>query len=168
MHTHAPAQGKLLLDADALGRTLSRIAHEIIEGNPNLDQVALVGIQTRGVPIAQRLARLIGPSKAKDLIFTGRMVKADEARELGLVDRVVAADQVYAEAMKLAETLARGPTAALAAAKAAIDAGLDEPLADGLRREGAHFAALFDTEDQKTGMRSFLHDGPGKARFAGR
>src|SRR5256885_11813365 len=51
--------GKLLLDADALSRTLSRIAHEIIEGNPELDEVALVGIQTRGVPLAQRLARLI-------------------------------------------------------------------------------------------------------------
>src|SRR3954467_11389500 len=59
MHTHVPLQGKLLLDADALARTLSRIAHEIIEGNPELDQVALVGIQTRGVPLAQRLARLI-------------------------------------------------------------------------------------------------------------
>jgi pyrimidine operon attenuation protein/uracil phosphoribosyltransferase len=59
MSTHAPVQGKTLLDADGLGRTLSRIAHEIIEGNPDLDEVALVGIQTRGVPLARRLARLI-------------------------------------------------------------------------------------------------------------
>ena len=59
MSTHAPAQGKVLLDADGLARTLSRIAHEIIEGNPELDEVALVGIQTRGVPLAHRLARLI-------------------------------------------------------------------------------------------------------------
>ena len=60
MTTHAPeASGKLLLDADALSRTLSRIAHEIIEANPELDDIALVGIQTRGVPLAQRLARLI-------------------------------------------------------------------------------------------------------------
>ena len=59
MNTHAPVQGKSLLDADALGRTLSRIAHEIIEGNPDLDEIALVGIQTRGVPLARRLARLI-------------------------------------------------------------------------------------------------------------
>ena len=59
MNTHAPAQGKPLLDADGLARTLSRIAHEIIEGNPELDDVALVGIQTRGVPLARRLARLI-------------------------------------------------------------------------------------------------------------
>jgi pyrimidine operon attenuation protein/uracil phosphoribosyltransferase len=59
MNTHAPVQGKTLLDADGLGRTLSRIAHEIIEGNPELDEIALVGIQTRGVPLARRLARLI-------------------------------------------------------------------------------------------------------------
>src|SRR5256884_3581235 len=59
MNTHAPVAGKTLLDADALSRTLSRIAHEIIEGNPELDEVALVGIQTRGVPLARRLARLI-------------------------------------------------------------------------------------------------------------
>jgi pyrimidine operon attenuation protein / uracil phosphoribosyltransferase len=76
MNTHAPIQGKSVLDAEALGRTLSRIAHEIIEGNPaavagsaageaagarpvGLGDVALVGIQTRGVPLAQRLARLI-------------------------------------------------------------------------------------------------------------
>jgi pyrimidine operon attenuation protein/uracil phosphoribosyltransferase len=59
MNTHAPIQGKNLLNADGLGRTLSRIAHEIIEGNPDLDEVALVGIQTRGVPLARRLARLI-------------------------------------------------------------------------------------------------------------
>jgi pyrimidine operon attenuation protein/uracil phosphoribosyltransferase len=59
MTTHAPVQGKTVLDAEALGRTLSRIAHEIIEGNPSVDDVALVGIQTRGVPLAHRLARLI-------------------------------------------------------------------------------------------------------------
>ncbi|HLX33415.1 MAG TPA: bifunctional pyr operon transcriptional regulator/uracil phosphoribosyltransferase PyrR [Gaiellaceae bacterium] len=59
MTTHVPIQGKTLLDADGLARTLSRIAHEIIEGNPALDETALVGIQNRGVPLAQRLARLI-------------------------------------------------------------------------------------------------------------
>ena len=59
MSTHVPVQGKIVLDAPGLGRTLSRIAHEIIEGNPALEELALVGIQTRGVPLAQRLARLI-------------------------------------------------------------------------------------------------------------
>ena len=59
MNTHVPVQGKSVLDAEALGRTLSRIAHEIIEGNPAVEDVALVGIHTRGVPLAQRLRRLI-------------------------------------------------------------------------------------------------------------
>src|SRR3954447_21349900 len=59
MNAHAPVRGKTLLNADGLGRTLSRIAHEIIEGNPALEEVALVGIQTRGVPLAHRLARPI-------------------------------------------------------------------------------------------------------------
>ena len=81
---HVPSQaeaGKLLLDADALSRTLSRIAHEIIEGNPELDRVALVGIQTRGVPLAQRLARLIEE-------------RAGETPELGAVDITFYRDDV--------------------------------------------------------------------------
>src|SRR5437763_14919832 len=81
---HVPSQaeaGKLLLDADALSRTLSRIAHEIIEGNPELDQVALVGIQTRGVPLAQRLARLIEE-------------RAGESPALGAVDITFYRDDV--------------------------------------------------------------------------
>jgi pyrimidine operon attenuation protein / uracil phosphoribosyltransferase len=88
MSTHVPAQvgapgsgGKVLLDADALARTLSRIAHEIIEGNPDLDRVALVGIQTRGVPLAQRLARLIEE-------------RAGQAPELGAVDITFYRDDV--------------------------------------------------------------------------
>jgi pyrimidine operon attenuation protein/uracil phosphoribosyltransferase len=59
METHAVASGRVLLDAEALSRTLARIAHEIVERNPDLDRVALVGIHTRGVPLAQRLRRLI-------------------------------------------------------------------------------------------------------------
>src|ERR1700740_3859509 len=60
MTTHAPeTSGKVLLDAEALSRPLSRLAHELVEANPELDEVALVGIQTRGVPLARRLARLI-------------------------------------------------------------------------------------------------------------
>ena len=59
MEAQAPSSERVLLDAEALGRTLHRIAHEIIEANPNLDTVALVGIHTRGVPVAHRLRRLI-------------------------------------------------------------------------------------------------------------
>lgn len=113
----------------------------------------------------QRLSRLIGPSKAKDLIFTGRMVKADEALALGLVDRTVPADQVYAEAHAWAARLARGPAIALRAAKEAIDTGLETDIETGLAVERNWFAGLFATEDRERGMRSFVEEGPGKAKF---
>ncbi|MFF0148661.1 enoyl-CoA hydratase [Amycolatopsis sulphurea] len=116
----------------------------------------------------QRLARLIGPSKAKDLIFTGRFVKAEEALKLGIVDEVVAPDDVYATAHKWAAQFAHGPAIALRAAKAAIDAGLDVDLATGLKIETQLFTALWATEDQKNGMRSFIENGPGKATFEGK
>jgi enoyl-CoA hydratase/carnithine racemase len=116
----------------------------------------------------QRLPRLIGPSRAKDLIFTGRHVKADEALAIGLVDKVVPDDQVYDAAKEMAARYAKGPAVALRAAKEAVDAGLEVDLATGLEIERLHFAGLFATEDQKIGMRSFVEEGPGKAEFTGR
>jgi enoyl-CoA hydratase/carnithine racemase len=116
----------------------------------------------------QRLARLVGPAKAKDLVFTGRHVGAEEALEIGLADAVVPDDEVYATAMAMARKFAAGPPLALAAAKQAIDEGLDLPLAGGLELETRLFAQLFDTEDQKIGMLSFLESGPGAAEFTGR
>ena len=116
----------------------------------------------------QRLARLIGPARAKDLVFSGRFVKADEALALGIVDEVVAPDDVYAAAHRWAAQYAAGPTRALAAAKTAIDRGLGMSLRDGLELESELFAALFGTEDQTIGMRSFVENGPGKAQFLGR
>lgn len=115
----------------------------------------------------QRLPRLIGPAKAKDLIYTGRFVPAAEALEIGLVDAVVAADEVYATARAMAAKFARGPAMALRAAKAAIDQGLDTDLANGLRLESHLFAALFATEDKQRGIASFIENGPGKAEFVG-
>ncbi|KFZ80251.1 enoyl-CoA hydratase [Amycolatopsis sp. MJM2582] len=116
----------------------------------------------------QRLARLIGPSKTKDLVFTGRFVKAEEALALGILDEVVAPDDVYAAAHKWASQFANGPTVALRAAKAAIDGGLDTDLASGLKLESHLFAALWATEDQRNGMKSFIENGPGKATFEGK
>jgi enoyl-CoA hydratase/carnithine racemase len=116
----------------------------------------------------QRLTRIVGPSRAKDLIFTGRFVNADEAKSIGLVDRVVAPDDVYSAAFQLASQLADGPPYALRAAKEAIDRGLEVDLATGLDIERQQFAALFATEDQSVGMRSFIEHGPGKAEFSGR
>ena len=116
----------------------------------------------------QRLSRLVGPAKAKDLIFTGRFVGAEEALAMGLVDRVVAPGDVYDTAREWAGQFASGPAYALRAAKEAIDAGLDADLATGLEIERQQFAGLFATEDRTTGMRSFIEKGPGKARFEGR
>jgi enoyl-CoA hydratase/carnithine racemase len=115
----------------------------------------------------QRLPRLIGPSKAKDLVFSGRMVKAAEALAIGLVDLVAPDDGVYAAARDLVQRYATGPALALRAAKQAIDHGLDVDLATGLEIERLQFAALFGTDDQRAGMRSFLAHGPGKATFTG-
>ncbi|GDY31892.1 enoyl-CoA hydratase/isomerase family protein [Gandjariella thermophila] len=116
----------------------------------------------------QRLARLVGPSKAKDIVYTGRFVAAAEALSLGMVDEVVEPDDVYDTARRWAEQFANGPARALAAAKAAIDGGLDGDLGSGLKLESHLFAALFATEDQTIGMRSFIESGPGKAKFVGR
>ena len=116
----------------------------------------------------QRLARLVGPSRAKDIIFTGRFVEADEAAAIGLVDRVVPAAEVYPTAQRWAAQFATGPAYALRAAKQAVDHGLDTDLATGLEMERQLFAGLFATEDQHTGMASFVEQGPGKARFEGR
>jgi enoyl-CoA hydratase/carnithine racemase len=116
----------------------------------------------------QRLPRLIGPAKAKDLVFSGRMVNADEALRIGLVDRVVPDADVYSAAVDMVQRYATGPALALRAAKQAIDAGLGVDLATGLELERVQFAALFGTEDQRAGMRSFLENGPGKATFTGR
>ena len=116
----------------------------------------------------QRLARLVGPSRAKDLIFSGRFIGAEEAKSIGLLDRVVAPDDVYSEALAWAEQLARGPRLALRAAKGAIDHGLDVDLVTGLEIERQAFASMFATDDRLIGMNSFIADGPGKAEFTGR
>ncbi|HVV75335.1 MAG TPA: enoyl-CoA hydratase-related protein [Mycobacteriales bacterium] len=116
----------------------------------------------------QRLPRLVGPAKAKDIIFSGRFVKADEALQIGLVDEVVPADQVYDAAVKWASQFAHGPAYALRAAKEAIDFGAELDLATGLEIERQQFAALFATEDRTIGMTSFIENGPGKAQFKGR
>jgi enoyl-CoA hydratase len=116
----------------------------------------------------QRLPRLIGASRAKELIFTGRQVDAEEALSIGLVDRVVPAADVVVTAIEMAAGMASGALAAQALAKSAIDQGLDTTLNEGLRIERNRFVATTRTEDAAIGIRSFLEHGPGKATFVGR
>jgi enoyl-CoA hydratase/carnithine racemase len=116
----------------------------------------------------QRLPRLIGPARAKDLIYTGRFVDAQEALAIGLADKVVPDADVLAAATEMAQRYVAGPAMALRAAKQAIDDGLDADLGTGLEIERLQFTGLFATEDARNGMRSFIDNGPGKASFAGR
>ncbi len=137
-------------------------AEDAVLGQPEI----LLGI-IPGAGGTQRLTRLVGPAKAKDLIYTGRFVKADEALAIGLVDRVVPADRVYDEAVTWASQFAGAASYALRAAKESIDRGLETDLETGLEIERQQFAALFATEDRTIGMRSFVENGPGKAEFTG-
>ncbi|MFF0744073.1 enoyl-CoA hydratase/isomerase family protein [Streptomyces sp. NPDC004111] len=137
----------------------------IAADNARLGQPEILLGLIPGAGGTQRLSRLIGPSKAKDLIFTGRMVKADEALSLGLVDRLAPAAEVYEQAQAWATKLAQGPALALRAAKETIDSGLEADLETGLALERTWFAGLFATEDRERGMRSFVEEGPGKAKF---
>ncbi|MCI3245501.1 enoyl-CoA hydratase/isomerase family protein [Streptomyces spinosisporus] len=139
--------------------------YRIAAENAKLGQPEILLGLIPGAGGTQRLARLVGPSKAKDLIFTGRMVKADEALALGLVDRVVPAEEVYAAAHAWAARLALGPAIALRAAKESVDTGLETDIETGLAVERNWFAGLFATEDRERGMRSFVEEGPGKAKF---
>jgi len=115
----------------------------------------------------QRLVRLIGPARAKNLLMTGRRVGAEEALRLGLVDEVVPPGAVLDTALGYARRLASGPPAALEAIKEAVDHGADAGLSAGLALERSLFTGVFGTADAAHGIRSFLEHGPGKARFTG-
>ena len=116
----------------------------------------------------QRLPRLVGSSRAKEMIMTGRQVHAQEALAMGLVNRLVAPDYVLEAALAWAAELAAGPVVAHGLAKSAVDRGLDGTLEEGLALEREAFAATFRTEDAAIGVRSFSENGPGKATFVGR
>ncbi|GAA4683183.1 enoyl-CoA hydratase-related protein [Streptomyces chumphonensis] len=137
----------------------------IAADNAKLGQPEILLGLIPGAGGTQRLSRLVGPSRAKDLIFTGRQVRAEEALTMGLVDRVVPAAEVYEAAHAWAARLAKGPAIALRAAKESVDFGLEADIDTGLAIERNWFAGLFATEDREIGMRSFVEDGPGKATF---
>ena len=140
-----------------------RVAGErTVMGQPEV----LLGI-IPGAGGTQRLSRLVGPSKAKDIIFTGRFVKADEALAIGLVDKVVPDESVLEEATAWARQFAGAASYAVRAAKESIDRGLEVDLDTGLEIERMQFASLFATQDRTIGMSSFVENGPGKAQFTG-
>lgn len=115
----------------------------------------------------QRLTRLVGPARSKDIVCSGRMVDSEEALRIGLVDRLVD-DDALEMALDLARTFAKGAVLAQAASKLAIDGGLDGTLEAGLDLEADQFVEVFGTEDSQIGVASFLENGPGRAEFVGR
>jgi enoyl-CoA hydratase/carnithine racemase len=140
-----------------------RIASErAVFGQPEI----LLGIIPGGGG-TQRLARVVGPSRAKEMCLTGRQVKADEALRIGLVDEVVAPDELHSRAIALAAEVAKGALVAQAIAKRLIDGGLSGSLTDGLALERNGFVEVFRTDDSQIGVQSFLEHGPGNAQFTG-
>lgn len=115
----------------------------------------------------QRLPRLVGLSRAKEIIYSGRRVDAAEALAIGLADAVHPPAEAYDQAVAMAERFAAGP-AALRHAKAAMNGGVDLPLDDALDLEIKEFVAAFATTDARIGVESFVEHGPGKAEFVGR
>ncbi len=116
----------------------------------------------------QRLPRLVGPAKAKEMILSGRQVGAEEALRIGLVDEVVPPADLHERALAKASEMAKGAVLAQGYAKVAVDEGIETTLAWGLDRELALFEKVFRTEDSQTGIQSFLASGPGHADFKGR
>jgi enoyl-CoA hydratase/carnithine racemase len=147
----------------ALAADVRFAAENAVLGQPEV----LLGI-IPGAGGTQRLSRLVGPARAKELMFTGRFVKADEALAIGLVDRLLPAEQVYDEAVAWARQFAAAAPYALRAIKECVDRGLESDLETGLAIERQHFASVFATDDRTTGMASFIENGPGKAEFRGR
>ncbi len=116
----------------------------------------------------QRLPRLVGRSRAKEIMITGRQVKAEEALRIGLADEVVPAEELDGRAFELAAEVAKGALRAQALVKKAVDGGIDDELVAGLALELELFEDVFRTEDSQIGVKSFLENGPGKADFVGR
>ena len=141
-----------------------RIASEkAVFGQPEI----LLGIIPGGGG-TQRLPRTVGVSRAKEMMMTGRQVRADEALAIGLADEVVPHEALLERALGLAAEIARGPRIAQQILKRTVDAGIETDLASGLKGELAAFEEVFATDDSQIGVASFRENGPGKAVFTGR
>ncbi len=135
----------------AMGADFRYLAEGARVGQPEI----LLGI-IPGAGGTQRLARIVGPQRCKEMCMTGRHVSAEEASRIGLADRVVPDDELLDAALDAARAFAEGPTVAYAAVKRAIARGVDRPLDDGLAIEAEQFARVFQTEDARIGVRAFL------------
>jgi enoyl-CoA hydratase/carnithine racemase len=135
----------------ALAADLRYLAEDGAVGQPEIRLGVIPGAGG-----TQRLTHLVGPGRARELVFTGRRVEADEALRLGLVEAVERPEDLFARAIEDARAFAHGPRGALAAAKDAIGAALTTPGSAGLARERELFRGLFGTSDQREGMRAFL------------
>jgi enoyl-CoA hydratase len=110
----------------------------------------------------QRLPRIVGPGKAKEMIFTSARIDADEAYRIGLCEQLVSNEELEEAAEKLAEKIAAQPPLAIRAAKRAVNAALDEPIADGLRIEAAGQAECLPSDDMKEAIAAFVEQRPPK------
>lgn len=142
-----------------------RYAHEgAMIGQPEM----LLGV-IPGAGGCNRLPRLVGPAWAKEIIYSGRIYTAQQCLDMGLIQRIVSGDDSVIEvARRTAARYAKGPAVALAMAKRVINKGMECSIEEGLIIEAQGIALCFASEDQKIGMRSFLEEGPGKAKFIGR
>jgi enoyl-CoA hydratase len=116
----------------------------------------------------QRLPRVVGASRAKELMVTGRQVKSEEALRIGLADEVVEPEELMARALELAGSISSGASVAARIIKRVVNEGIETDIATGLAGELAAFEEVFRTEDSQIGVKSFLENGPGKATFTGR
>jgi enoyl-CoA hydratase/carnithine racemase len=145
----------------SLGADFRFLAEDALVGQPEI-KLGLIP----GAGGTQRLARLVGFQKAKDIVLTGRQVGAEEALRIGLADRVYPSDRLLEESMQAATEMATWPTRAVAAAKRALAEGWGRPLSEGMAAEAQNFDASFWTEDAREGVSAFLEKRP--ATFHGR
>ncbi len=134
-----------------MGADLRYMASDARVGQPEI-KLGLIP----GAGGTQRLTRLVGLPKARDIVYTGRFVAADEALAIGLADKVVPPDELLATAMADAAVLASGPTVALAAAKRALTEGWGKPVEEALEIEAEAFNETFRSEDATEGVTAFV------------